>query len=320
MTRHRFPGFSLHRCLPCILATLAICASPALRADSAPDITTVSADLRIPDLADGPPAAGKRVKLKLFENSPPVVLYLPTDWTPEKKFPVIVELAGNGNSKNAFGDISTGLPEDSSLGYGLSEGRGCVWACLPFLNHAGDAVATTWWGDAPDYQPDSTVAFLKRAVPALCERFSGDPGRVILCGFSRGSIAANAIGLHDDEISGLWRGFVCYSHYDGVCDGWPFAGSDRLAARKRLARLAGRPQLICHETVTGELNLESTRRYLDQSGITGAFTFLETGFRNHNAAWVLRPSGARSTAREWLSRVLRETPKFESLKSKAGSK
>jgi hypothetical protein len=320
MTHHRFPGFSSRRCLPCILATLAICASPALRADSAPDIATVPADLRIPELADGPPAAGKRVNLKLFANTPPVVLYLPTDWTPEKKFPVIVELAGNGNSKNAFGDISTGLPEGSSLGYGLSEGRGCVWACLPFLNRSGDAVATTWWGDAPDYQPDSTVAFLKRAVPALCERFSGDPGRVILCGFSRGSIAANAIGLHDDEISGLWRGFVCYSHYDGVCDGWPFAGSDRLAARKRLARLAGRPQLICHETVTGELNLEATRRYLDQSGITGAFTFLETGFRNHNAAWVLRPSGARSAAREWLSRVLRETPKFESLKSESGSK
>jgi hypothetical protein len=87
MTRHRFPGFSLHRCLPCILATLAICASPALRADSAPDIATVPADLRIPDLTNDPPAAGKRVNLKLFANTPPVVLYLPTDWTPEKKFP-----------------------------------------------------------------------------------------------------------------------------------------------------------------------------------------------------------------------------------------
>lgn len=53
----------MRRCLPCILATLAICASPALRADSAPDIATVPADLRIPDLTNDPPAAGKRVNL-----------------------------------------------------------------------------------------------------------------------------------------------------------------------------------------------------------------------------------------------------------------
>jgi len=277
-----------------------------LCAESAPDISTVPADLRIPEITEGTPGPGKRVRFKLFTNAPPVVLYLPSDWSPERTFPVIVELAGNGNYKNAFGDISTGIPEGSNLGYGLSGGRGYVWVCLPFLTDAGDAVATTWWGNAKEYKPDSTVAFIKRAVPALCAQFSGDPGRVMLCGFSRGSIAANAIGLHDDEISSLWRAFVCYSHYDGVREGWPFAGSDRPAARTRLARLVGRPQLICHESVSGKTNLEATRCYLDKSGIKGDFTFLETGFRNHNDGWVLRPSSARDAAREWLSRVLRE--------------
>lgn len=304
MKRHRFSTLSPQRWLPCILAALAVCASSALCADPVPDMATVPVDLRIPKLTDGPPGPGKRVNLELFANTPPVVLYLPVDWTPEKKFPVMVELAGNGNYKNAFGDVSAGRPEGSCLGYGLSGGKGCVWACLPFLNHAGDAVAVVWWGDPPDHRPESTVAFIKLAVPALCERFSGDPKRVILCGFSRGAIAANAIGLYDDEISGVWRAFVCYSHYDGVGEGWPFFESDRPAARKRLARLAGRPQLVCHESGAGKLNLEATRRYLDQSGITGDFTFLETGFCNHNDAWVLRPSEARSAAREWLSRVL----------------
>jgi hypothetical protein len=276
------------------------------RAGAAPDIATVPADLRVPELSAGEPGPGKRVHLELFANTPPVVLYLPTDWTPERKFPVMIELAGNGNYRNAFGDVSTGRPEGSRLGYGLSGGRGYVWACLPFLNHAGNAVAITWWGDAPDYRPDSTVAFIKRAVPALCERFSGDPGRVILCGFSRGSIAANAIGLHDDGIAALWRGFVCFSHYDGVREGWPFAGSDRPAARQRLARLAGRPQLVCHESGAGGSGLAATRRYLDDSGIRGDFTFLETGFRNHHDGWVLRPSPARNAAREWLARVSRQ--------------
>ncbi len=301
-----FVLFSVWHGRSCILGTLLFCAFSGLCADPAPDISTVPADLRIPELTDGAPGPGKRVRFKLFTNAPPVVLYLPSDWSPERTFPVIVELAGNGNYKNAFGDISTGIPEGSNLGYGLSGGRGYVWVCLPFLNDAGDAVATTWWGNAKEYNPDSTVAFIKRAVPALCARFSGDPGRVMLCGFSRGSIAANAIGLHDEEISRLWRAFVCYSNYDGVREGWPFAGSDRPAARTRLARLAGRPQLICHESATGGSNLEATRCYLDQSGITGDFTFLETGFRNHNDGWVLRPSSARDAAREWLSRVLRE--------------
>jgi hypothetical protein len=290
--------------LSCILGVAMNCASLEVRAESAPDIATVPADLRVPELTDGPPGPGKRVRLRLFPDTPPIMLYLSTDWAPGKNLPVIVELAGNGNYQNAFGDISTGRPEGSCLGYGLSGGQGCVWACLPFLNQAGNDVAITWWGDAPGYRPDRTVAFLKRALPALCERFSGDPKRVILCGFSRGAIAANAIGLHDDEIAGLWRGFVCYSHYDGVRETWPFAGSDRASALKRLARLAGRPQLICQESTGANPNLETTRAYLNRSGIPGDFTFIATGFRNHNDAWILRPSPARNLARAWLSQVL----------------
>ncbi|MFZ9935817.1 MAG: hypothetical protein ACO3JG_02025 [Luteolibacter sp.] len=283
------------------LATWLGCA--VVRAETAPEMSTVPADLEIPEMSEGAPGPGKRVRLALFANTPAVVLHLPGDWTPERRFPVLIELAGNGNYRNAYGDVSTGRPEDSRLGYGLSGGRGWVWACLPFLNEAGDGVATTWWGDAPEFRPDRTVAFIKRAVPALCKRFSGDPQRVILCGFSRGAIAANAIGLHDDDIARLWRGFVCFSHYDGVHEDWPFAGACRRAARARLMRLAGRPQLVCHESTAGCLNLAATRRYLESSGIAGDFTYHETGFRNHSDAWVLRPSPARLAAREWLARV-----------------
>jgi hypothetical protein len=271
----------------------------ALSAAPLPDISTVPADLSIPELSDGAPGAGKRARLELLEGAPPVILYLPTDWVPEKKFPVIVELAGNGNFKNDYGETSSGLPEGSKLGYGLSGGKGFIWACVPFLNEAGNKPAIMWWGDAPSYRPDSTVAFLKRAVPALCERFSGDPKRVILCGFSRGAIAANAIGLHDDEIAKLWRGFACYSHYDGVSTRWPFAGADSATARQRLARLKGRPQLICSESPVA-----GVRKHLENAGAEGDFTFLETGFRNHNDAWVLRPSPSRDTARAWLAKAI----------------
>jgi hypothetical protein len=283
------------------VAAFLACVCNTLHAAPLPDISTVPSDLGIPELSDGPPSAGKRVRIELFEGNPPVILYLPTDWAPDKKFPVIIELAGNGNFQNSFGDTSSGLPDGSKLGYGLSGGKGFIWASVPFLNEAGNKTAITWWGDAPAYRPDSTVAFLKRTVPALCERFSGDPGNVILCGFSRGAIATNAIGLYDDEIAALWRGFVCYSHYDGISTRWPFAGADSASARQRLARLKGRPQLIC-----SEFPLTGIRKHLENSGTTGDFTLLDTGFRNHNDAWTLRPSAARETARAWLADVIKK--------------
>ncbi|MCB1235260.1 MAG: hypothetical protein KDM91_09335 [Verrucomicrobiae bacterium] len=276
---------------------------------SPPDIATVEPDLVLPEIEiDAAPAPGKRVFWRPPGDPaevPPLVLYLPVDWSPGKKFPVLCEYAGNGNFKNAIGDISTGRPEGSKLGYGLSGGKGCIWACLPFLNDAGDALAITWWGSPPTHRPDATVAHAKRAVPAVCAAFSGDPDRVILCGFSRGAIACNAIGLHDEEIAKRWRGFFCYSHYDGAREGWPFAGADRASALVRLRRLGNRPQFLCQEGVrSAGVGLDATRKYLAETGLTGDFTFVSTGFRNHNDAWLLRPSPARAAAREWLARVI----------------
>jgi hypothetical protein len=282
-------------------AALFLC-SVGLSAEPFPDIRTVPADLTVPKVEMSAPAPGKRVFYRLPgapEDSPAMVLYLPTDWVAGKSYPVIVELAGNGNFKSQYGDVSTGRPEGSNLGYGLSGGRGFIWACLPFLTDGGEDLAITWWGNAPEHRPDATVAYVKRAVPFLCEEFSGDASKVLLCGFSRGALACNAIGLHDEEIADLWRGFFCYSHYDGVREKWPYAGSDRASALTRLHRLGDRPQFLCQEN-----SIAATRDYLQNTGVKGDFTFTETGFRNHNDAWTLRPSPVRAAAREWLFRIL----------------
>ena len=42
----------------------------------------------------------------------------------------------------------------------------------------------------------------------------------------------------------------------------------------------------------------------NKTGVKGKFTFQSTGFRNHNDAWVLRPSPARKALRKWLVEVL----------------
>lgn len=273
-----------------------------------PDIESVPADLQIPELSVGGPAAGKRVKQShpdYLSTGVYHVLYLPEDWKPGGRYPVIVEYAGNGPFKNGFGDVSSGRVEGSRLGYGLARGRGSIWLCLPYLNAAADANVTQWWGDKPQHDPQPTIDYCSKVVPWICSQYGGDPHRVVLTGFSRGAIACNFIGLHDDAIAKLWCGFIAFSHYDGVNEQWGYPGAHRGAALRRLLRLGDRPQLILSEG--GDLGIAATRRYLEQTGVDlRHIAFLPTGFRNHSDAWILRPSAARAAAREWLEEVIGE--------------
>ncbi|MBG88165.1 MAG: hypothetical protein CMO80_14855 [Verrucomicrobiales bacterium] len=268
-----------------------------------PDISTVAADLVLPELSRGKPAAGKRVKQAhpdYLETEVHHILYLPCDWTPDKQFPVIVELAGNGPYKNRYGDVTTGRVEGSKMGYGISAGKDFIWICMPYLNNAGTKNITRWWGDSPKYDPQPTIDYCVKTVKWVCEQFNGDTSNVVLCGFSRGAIACNFIGLYDARIAKLWKAFIPYSHYDGVKTSWPYPGKDRESAMRRLVRLNGRPQFICDE---GN-NAQATRAYLQGLMNMETMTIMGTGFRNHNDAWLLRPSSARRALREWLGKVV----------------
>lgn len=261
-----------------------------------PDIRSVPADLETPVMATGMPGPGLRVRqqLKGFEGTDLYhALYLPRDWNPRRRYPLVVEYAGNGNYRNQYGDVSLGVPEGSNLGYGLSGGHGMIWVCLPYVNAREKKVQVTWWGDVA-----ATLDYCHRAVRMLSGDFGADRRRVLLCGFSRGAIGCNYLGLHDDRIAKLWRAFFCYSHYDGVRK-WPFpGGDDRDASLTRLRRLRGRPQFICHER-----SVDDTRNYLSATGVKGDFTFQALPFRNHNDGWVLRDIPARRALREWVRRA-----------------
>ncbi|MFT5524585.1 MAG: hypothetical protein ACI9G1_000010 [Pirellulaceae bacterium] len=268
-----------------------------------PDIRTIESDLIVPKMANNDPKAGARVKQVLpgYEKTELYhSLYLPTNYAEQskKRLPVLIELSGNGGFRNRYGDESIGRPEGSSLGYGSSGGKDYIWVVLPFVNAAGSDVATKWWGDAPQYDPQPTIDYCTKAVPWICEQYGGDPDQVILIGFSRGAIACNYIGLYDDKIAKLWRGFVVYSHYDGV-ERWSYPKSDRDSAKERLGRLENRPQFICHEGTY----IPKTKEYLRSTGIEGNFTLTPTGFRNHNDQWTLRPSAARNQLRSWLNSI-----------------
>lgn len=299
-----YPGFLLIISVDTLLAIFFGMTSLQAQ-ESFPDIRSVKADLEVPDLAEGPAAAGARIRQAHPDWAKTGVyhtLFLPRDWKPGNSkalLPVLVELPGNGGFQSRQGDTCEGRPEGCKLGYGISGGKGFIWVSLPFVNGAGDDLALNWWGDKPTHDPKPTVAYAKAVVPWVCAEFGGDPDRVVLLGFSRGAIASNFIGLQDDEIAKLWRAFVAYSHYDGVKT-WSYPGSGRPAAAERLRRLGVRPQFICHEGA----GVEATRAYLESTGIDGQFTFSTTGFLNHNDAWTLRPSKARTELRKWLRDVL----------------
>ncbi len=263
-----------------------------------PDWKAIPPDLILPASTQGQPAPGKRVsQIAAGWESTRVhhLLHLPTDWQPGKVYPVIIEYPGNGPYSDARGDTCDGSVEGCILGYGISGGRGMIWASLPFIEEK-DGVpqnAQKWWGDV-----EQTKRYCLETVRDICARFGGDSQRVFITGFSRGSIACNFIGLHDDEIAKLWRGFICHSHYDGSRR-WPGDGGEA-AALERLKRLGNRPQWISHEVTT-----VATEKWLQSSGIKGDWTFVPMPFPNHSAAWVLRDLPERQRLRDWMARVIR---------------
>ena len=285
MIRRRLTLFTADRLLP-----LCVVAMPAFVVVSAEELIDIPTDLSLPVVVEGAPTPGKRVRRTLsgYESgSVHHLLYLPVDWKPGGRFPVVVEYAGN-RWRNSPGTV-----EGSHLGYGLSGGRGVIWACLPFVDTEKQKNARRWWGDL-----DATVDYCRRVVRRICEQWGGDESAVFIAGFSRGAIACNYIGLHDDGIASLWRGFICHSHYDGVRN-WPYDDSGRVAAAKRLERLGDRPQFISHEGSTA-----ATERYLNRVYPEGNFTFLALPFPDHTDTWVMRDLPARETLRRWFRRVL----------------
>jgi len=271
-----------------------------------------SADLTIPPMTDSEPAAGKRVRVTSIEYKGSEVhhsLYLPSDWSAEKvaagkKWPVIAEYTGNHFPKAG----STGEVSGAGLGYGISRGN-FISVVLPFIERDRSDNAIRWWGDEK-----LSVEYAKRNVPRICKQYGGDSDKVLLCGFSRGAIAVNYIGLHDDEIAKLWSGFMTHDHYDGVKTwggtkwGSPLEAYQK-AATERLLRIGERPVLVCQNGTTA-----ATEAFIKGKIPLDHFTFLTVNtqkilgvFPNkwavhpHNDRWLLKESEEGDAVARWVA-------------------
>ena len=132
---------------------------------------SLAADLVTPEMTLESPAAGKRVKQVAPEYEGTEVyhaLYLPVNWKPGGRYPVLVEYTGNRFP--ACG--STGKVKDANLGYGLSGGRDYIWVSMPYVAKGRKKNAVRWWGDRV-----ATVEYCKLNLPRICEEFGGDSQR-----------------------------------------------------------------------------------------------------------------------------------------------
>ncbi|MCE2684028.1 MAG: hypothetical protein LW857_02455 [Verrucomicrobiae bacterium] len=131
-------------------------------------VFATAADLPLPPLTTGQPAAGKRVAVTAPEYAGTQVHHLvalPSDWNPQaraqgKRWPVIVEYTGNLHPASG----STGEVEGAALGHGLSRGH-AIWIVLPYVAADRRRNEVTWWGDVA-----ATVAYAKQQVPRICYR------------------------------------------------------------------------------------------------------------------------------------------------------
>jgi len=252
------------------------------------------------------PAAGKRVRQVAPEYNGTDVyhsLYLPVDWKPGGRYPVLVEYTGNRFPPGQ----GSGEVKDANLGYGMSGGRGFIWVAMPYVEQGRQKNAVTWWGDR-----QATVEYCKVNLPRVCEQFGGDPDNLFVCGFSRGAIGSSYIGLADDEIAAFWKGMFTHDHFDGQKT-WNYPDSDRASALKRLARLNGRPVLVC-----GQQASHVRDQYLKDHMKLAHFTFLDVPTRQifdipegpyihpHTDLWMHRDSRHRQQARDWLQQVLQD--------------
>ena len=255
----------------------------------APEWKRPPGHLDVPAVKDAAPAPGKRVRYRLQgdENSSIYsVLNLPEDWQSGKKYPVIVELPGN--FLYAPECYSTGRPEQCVIGYGMTKGKGAICLGMPFIDRTAGQIVENGWGNA-----DDTADYVMRMVAEVCEKFGGDSKNLVLTGFSRGAIACGYIGLRNEKIAALWKGFHACQHYDSY--GWK--GATLPGAIERAARFQGQ---AVFQTDNPQDQYQPVMDVMKTK-----VTWVQSGLNFHSTAMFLDDRPSTQQLRGWFWQLVR---------------
>ncbi|MDA8909049.1 hypothetical protein N9I65_02620 [bacterium] len=254
------------------------------------DLNIPPGKILVPELEEGMPSPGKRVKYRLAgEERSGIysVLYLPPSWREGERYPVIVEYPGNIflNAKC----YSTGLPDQCVIGYGMTKGEGSILLSLPFVDRDADRIIESGFGNAED-----TTAYAKAAIEEVVGRFGGDRDHMVLTGFSRGSIACGFIGLRDEEIAAFWKGIHGCQHYDG--SRWRESTMEDAVLRAK--RFQGK---AIFQT---DNDAEKYRPVVEATRPEVAWTWVNSGLGFHDTAMFLDDRPSTVKLREWYEELI----------------
>lgn len=281
-------------------------------------------NLTVPEITNHEPKAGLRVKVvpEAYEGTDVYYsLYLPENYKQGNKYPVIVEYTGNEWKPSG----STGEVKDASLGFAIAKRLEAIWVVFPYIK---DSISvTTWWGDE-----EATIAFALDNIRTICSNFGGNPAAIFICGFSRGAIGVNYLGLYNDEIADVWLGFFTHDHYDGV-KGWvgdwgkPL-NNYRQAAKERFRRIKGRNCLISQNVKEGESSSE-TKKYIEEYrldtlanitfnlvSVSSIVPGIPSEFipHSHTDKWLLYESMNANLVYDWFLETIKSKPNTYSAK------
>ncbi len=250
-----------------------------------------------PPLTEGEPSPGAFVKVVAPEYEGTEVyhgVYLPPTWQPGRVYPVIVE-----SPPNQYGSF-TGKVDDASLGYYLAGCRNFIWVVVPYIE--GQANLDFGWG-----MVDTAITYWETNVARVLATYGGDPGAVIISGFSRGAIGTSYMGLHHEQVADRWLGFFMHSHADVETNLTPDQGAGSMM---RMQRIAGRNSFLSWGAVNdgGQVNSEKGVDLL--TGFGYPFTTLAVPDVGHTDTWLADDPQSRQLAQQWL---------FETLAARTGT-
>jgi hypothetical protein len=254
--------------------------------------------LTVPMIEEGLPEAGKRVKVYL--NDYPGIYY-------------IVFLPYNFNKENKYGvicEVSYMEFKAWTLGYGICKGNDYILVSLPILNTEGTEMLDIYYPQNPLPTANCWLSILKD----LNAKFNIDNNKIILSGFSRGSVCVNYIGNCNDIISSKWAAYFTYAHFEGCCQITPGNLDERINRMnaKKILVAVGQNDLakICSKNAYLKLQKQKLPvTYIEHPDIQintwiNAYNPSDPWINlNHNPFWILEDSDASEEARSWLKNL-----------------